>query len=186
MLSRLFYTWHSLFTAILLVLTLVMQAGAQDVSRNYLCTAVKTDLQRHLLSKQGEVAFAVVDGMSFVERGSHKIDANRFDFEGFRSAMASARKQSGPGTLHLCVDWGLVEIHTDQPTYFFVRNALTEMARQAGFDDIHATASHPTECRQVVPNSPRVSPRSAERLIASKCRQNNSLRNKNRASLSVR
>ena len=110
-----------------------------DVSQNFFVAPVTTDFQRwHLRLCEDVVAYAGIDGMSFIDRNTGNINTDRFDFKALRTALKEVRKECAPGTLWMSVDYGNVDTSGEVTT--FARAALIQIGEQAGFENVKFTS----------------------------------------------
>ena len=113
------------------------------VSQNFFVVPVNTEFQKWRLQSQDIVAFASIDGMSFIDLNSGTIDTNRFDFKALRKTLRSVREKCGRGTLKVEIDFGIVVRRPEVDT--FVEGALARMGKDAGFENVEFIKSWSNE-----------------------------------------
>ena len=95
---------------------------------------VNTEFQKWRLQGEDIVAYASIDGTSFIDMDTGTIGTDRFDFEALRKALKNVRKQCGLGTLKVLIEFGAASQRPEVDT--FVEGALAQMGKDAGFEKV--------------------------------------------------
>lgn len=95
---------------------------------------VNTEFQKWRLQGEDIVAYASIDGTSFIDMDTGTIDTDRFDIEALRKALKGVRKQCGLGTLKVLIEFGAASQRPEVDT--FVEGALAQMGKDAGFEKV--------------------------------------------------
>ncbi len=109
-----------------------------NVSQKFFVVPVKTEFQKFLLGGKDFVAYANIDGPSFIDTNTGMIDPDRFDFKALQKSLRSVREKCGRGRLKVMIEYGYLGQRPDEARGLeaFIKSALGRQVKDAGFEKV--------------------------------------------------